>query len=48
MTLKSHNDRLNDGDARMTKIEGKHQESEALLQEIRANVAFIKGRLEKD
>lgn len=48
MTLKGHAKRLDEGDKRMTKIEEKHEDTEALLQEIRANVAYIKGKLERE
>lgn len=48
MTLKQHNKRLDEGDKRMSKIEEKSIKDEALLQEIRANVAYIKGKLDSE
>ena len=47
VTIRNINRRLDEGDRRMTKIEQRHEESEAMLQEIRANVAYIRGKMDK-
>lgn len=48
MEIKALKKRLEEGDRRMTRIEEDAKSTEALLQEIRANVAYIKGKIEKE
>lgn len=46
MEIKALKKRLEEGDRRMTRIEDDAKRTEAMLQEIRANVAYIKGKID--